>query len=848
MKTLLLIDGNSMVFRAFYATMRQAMTSKTGQPTNAVFGFSNMLFKAIELINPDYTLVAFDTGAKTYRHEMYKEYKGTRKALPEELISQFPLVREFLDAIPMAHFEKEGYEADDLIGSMVKKHPEVKKVILTSDRDLLQLINDKTTVLLMKKGITEMDEIDVKTLQEQFQLRPDQVSDLKGLMGDPSDNIPGVPGVGEKTAQKLLAEYDNLDNLYEHTDQLKGKLQERIIENKELAYFSKELATIHQDVEFDLAMEDLENTYDPQLLARFYRKYDMNSLLRRIEQAVDLFNAQDVDNASYYRLDLFGQDWLQDDVVLMADVQKGMGYHAEIAGYYLADSSGRVAYLFEDEAKTDFNFKQLIEGNYAKRFILGKETLHGLLKLGMDVDGFVDDLLVLAYLVDSNITTLDKFKDAYDLWNTSDKPHDQAIHLLKGSLPLFESLKTQAQQLELTSLYEEIELPLVEVLVEMEREGVTIDRSILVELADSTYEKIEELTQKIYQQVGHEFNINSPKQLSEVLFDELGLPANRKRSTAVDVLEALQDKHPIIEDVLYYRKLTKFHGTYASGLQRFVHTDEKIHSTFNQTTAATGRLSSLEPNLQNISIRDELAKEIRKAFIAPEGYQLLSVDYSQIELRVLAHLANEEHMIESFNEKHDIHNETAVQLFDIEAHEVTSDMRRKAKAVNFGIIYGISDFGLAQQIHTSPKEAKAFIEKYLDTFSGVRTYMEDIVSFCEEHGYVKTLFNRRRYLPEINAKNYARKQAAARAAMNAPIQGSAADLMKIAMIKISDQLTKKRFKSKLILQIHDEVIIQVHDQEVEEVVDLVVQAMKNVASLKVDLEVDAQLGPNLYEV
>ncbi len=848
MKTLLLIDGNSMVFRAFYATMRQAMTSKSGQPTNAVFGFSNMLFKAMELINPDYVFVAFDTGAKTYRHEMYEDYKATRKALPEELISQFPLVREFLDAVPMVRYEKEGYEADDLIGSMVHRHPELRNVILTSDRDMLQLINSNTTVLLMKKGITEMEEVDLELLEKEYQLRPDQVIDLKGLMGDSADNIPGIPGVGEKTAQKLLNEYDTLENIYQNTDKLKGKLKERIIENKELAYFSKELATIHTECEIDLDLDELTNQYDPQLLARFYRKYDMNSLLRRIESDVDLFNQQDSENAAYYSLDLFDQSWLQDDLILMADVKEGMGYHALIEGFYIGDFSGRVTYLSLEEAGEDFNFKQAIEGNYSKHLVNGKETYHGLYRLGLEPDAIVNDVLVLAYLVDSNITTLDKLKDAFDLWNTSSNPHDAAIHLIKNCVSLIPSLKKQAHQNELDELYETIELPLVEVLVKMEIEGIDTDLEMLVEFADKTYEKIEKLTEKIHAQVGREFNINSPKQLSEVLFDELRLPANRKRSTAVDILEGLVEYHPIINDILDYRKLTKFHGTYASGLQRFVGVDGKIHSTFSQTTAATGRLSSLEPNLQNISIRDEMSKEIRKAFVALEGFKLLAVDYSQIELRVLAHLADEEHMIEAFNKGHDIHSETAIQLFDLGGAKVTSDMRRKAKAVNFGIIYGISDYGLSQQIQTSPKEANAFITKYLETFSGVKTYMDEVVKYCEEHGYVKTLFNRRRYLPEINASNFARKQAARRAAMNAPIQGSAADLMKIAMIKISDNLEKQRLKSKLILQIHDEVIVKVADDEREIVTQLVVEAMENVAQLKVALDVEATLGQNLYEV
>lgn len=840
MEKLLLIDGNSMVFRAFYATMRQRMTSKLGQPTNAVYGFSNMLSKALDLIEPDYTLVAFDTAAKTHRHDAFKDYKGTRKELPEELVSQFPLVREFLDHVPLKRFELEGYEADDLIGTMVNKHPEKEIIILTSDKDMLQLINSNTTVLLMKKGITEMDLVDEEVLKADYGLTPSQVIDLKGLMGDPSDNIPGIKGVGEKTALKLLEQYKTFEGVYENVDELKGKLKENVINDKNIAFLSKELATIDQKVEFHIDLNECQFNLDQELLAKFYRKYDMNSLLKKVEKQVEFTKTDQ-------SIESFTKEWLLDDCTVAPYVVRGAGYGVEVEGFVIGHEQ-RVAYVDFEEAKHNGFFKQYIEGNYSKRLIDGKNLYHACYQLGLNLSTVVDDLLVLAYLIDSSITTLDKLKDGYDLWISSDVALDQLIHLVNESHDLYDALHQQLENYDLQDLYEDVEIPLIGVLAEMEFEGILVDKESLVELANNTKAIVDKHRDAIYLLAGKEFNINSPKQLGEVLFDDLKLPTGKKRSTAVDVLEGLYDQHDIIKEILTYRKYQKFYSTYADGLQKYITDDHKIHTVFNQTTAQTGRLSSNDPNLQNISVRDEDTRQVRKVFVAKEGTTFFSADYSQIELRVLAHMANEPDMIDAFNEGHDIHSETAMKVFGISREDVTSLHRRHAKAVNFGIIYGISDYGLSQQLDITPKQAHGFIENYFKNYGHIKAYMDEVVADCEKNQYVTTLFHRRRYLPEINDKNFARREAAKRAAMNAPIQGTAADLIKMAMVKVNDGLHKRKAKSKLILQVHDELLLEVFEDEKEWVSEMVINVMTNIYPMKVKLEVSSSFGDTWYEV
>ena len=842
MEKVLLIDGNSMMFRAYFATMRQRMTSRDGQPTNAIFGFSNMLMKAMDLIQPNYCLVAFDTDAKTFRHEQFTDYKAQRKPLDHNLISQFPVVREFLNHYPLYYKEIPGYEADDIIGTLSKQFEGKQKIILTSDRDMLQLIDDDVHVLLMKKGITEMQEVTLEILKDEYHLTPTQVIELKGLMGDASDNIPGVKGVGEKTAMNLLEKYESIDNIYQNIDQVKGKLKERLVEQKDLAYLSKDLATIFTEVPIEVDLKDATIDMDTQLLSRFYRKYDMNSLLRRIE-----INEPETEGESVPVVG-FDQSFLVDDVVISPVIKSGNGFGVTIEGYLVGDTK-HIAFIDKETSLTDSVFKSLIEGNYSKKAIDLKNLLHALKADGFEPDAFVDDLLILSYLVDSSISSIDKLKDKHDLWKADLDALGQQIAFMKDSYQLFEDYHKLLDEYDMVDLYEDIEFPLIEVLVDMERIGIKVDNEALLELAKSTQDKVDDLTDQIHVLAKKEFNVNSPKQLSEVLFDDLGLKMIKKRSTAVDVLEKLMDEHPIVPLILEYRKYQKFLSTYADGLQKYVTKEGRIHTTYSQTAAQTGRLSSLDPNLQNISVRNEETKVVRKVFVADEGFKLLSCDYSQIELRVLAHMADEEHMIEAFNDSLDIHTKTATEIFKLkEGDKVTPLMRRQAKAVNFGIVYGISDFGLSQQLDITPSEAHEFIQTYLKTFSGIQEYMDSIVTFCEQHGYVSTLYGRRRQMPEIHEKNFVIKDRARRAAMNSPIQGTAADLIKMAMIKVNDQLHKMKAKSKMILQVHDELVILVAKDEIEAVTKVVVDSMKQIANLKVALEVSYDIGDTWYEV
>ncbi len=841
MEKILLVDGNSLVFRAYFATMSQRMSTKEGQPTNAVYGFANMMTKALEIINPNYCLVAWDTGDKTFRHELFTEYKGTRKDVDESLISQFPLVRSYLDHFVIKRLEISGYEADDIIGSLSQRFSDKKVVILTSDRDMLQLINEHVSVLLMKKGISEMEEVNLEVLKTSYGLDPNQVIELKSLMGDSADNIPGIKGVGEKTAMKLLNDYQTLDGIYQHVDELKGKLKEKIVEGQEIAYLSKTLATIITNVDIDIELEECVIEKDDMLLSKFFRQYDMNSLLKRLE-------SQSENNQQTFSFEEFNKSFVKDDVIICPYVLEGLGYSAKVDGFIVSYDK-QVSYIDSENALTNYHFKELINGNYMKKAIYSKELFHALKKMGFVPASFTDDLLICAYLVDSNITSIDKLLDSYQLWPESNDRKDILLHLCQNASKLFKSLHDFLEANELEELYDEMELPLIEILVDMEIVGIKIEKEELIKLSDETLAIVDDLTQQIYGYAGKEFNINSPKQLSVILFDELQLPSKRKKSTAVDVLEGLRNQHPIINLILDYRKYQKFYSTYTQGLQKYITDEGRIHTSFSQTTAQTGRLSSLEPNLQNISVRDEETKQIRKVFVADSGYQFLSVDYSQIELRVLAHMANEEHMIDAFNNHVDIHTMTAQMIYECGSDdEITSLMRRNAKAVNFGIIYGISDFGLSEQLSISPSQAHEFINNYLEAFDGISDYMTSIVDYCREHGYVKTIFNRRRYIPEINDKNFVVKQRAERAAMNAPIQGSAADLIKLAMVKISDQLKKKQVESKLVLQVHDELVLLVKDSEIEQIKRLVIDTMKHIVKLKVPLDVSSGIGNNWYEV
>lgn len=839
MEKLLLIDGNSLIFRAYYATMGRPMTTSFGKSTNAVFGFANMIKKAMDSFKPDYVLVAFDTGEKTFRHKQYPAYKGTRKELAEELIQQFPICREFLDAYPLKRLEVVGYEADDIIGTFVKNNPDVTIEILSSDRDLLQLITDHASVILMKSGISEFDVMDEAALWQRYSLKPRQIIDLKSLMGDASDNIPGVKSVGEKTAVKLLTAYQTLDGVYAHLDEIKGKLHEKLVEHKADAYLSYELATIIQTVPVNLPMDYFKADFDAESLSSFYRKYEMNALNQSLQTKI-------IKKETTQQVNDFSADVFNDSFIIVVDTARDQGFNTIISGFALSD--GLHDYYVENKAGSQLTaFNQFLESPYSKRCVYAKLLYHHGLRHHLTLQNLGDDLLITAFVADSSLTSLPKVLDKYGLFHADLSGRDAAIVLAQEARPLFDTLANTLELQDELALYETIEKPLTQILAMCEYEGFDVDRDVLQAIAEKTNERLESLTSAIYECVGFQFNINSPKQLGDVLYDHLGMKGGRKRSTAVDTLEGLIDQHPVIALILDYRKYAKLYSTYALGLQKSIQDDGKIHTVLNQNATQTGRLSSSDPNLQNISVRNEETKEIRKAFIAPADHVLLSVDYSQIELRMLAHLADEPTLIAAFREGRDIHTQTAVDLFNVEADAVTPLMRRQAKTVNFGIIYGISEYGLSQQLGIEPSVAKEYIATYLHHYGQIHQYMQDTIQFCQDHGYVKTMFGRRREIPEIYDKNYANREFGKRAAMNAPIQGSAADLIKKAMILVDKSCRAAHMTSKMILQVHDELIFVVPHGELEEMTRLIVDGMTHAVELKVPLEVSVSSGVNWYE-
>ena len=817
MKKLLLVDGNSMLFRAYYATAYgQKMTSSKGIPTNAVFGFASMLQKAIDLVQPDSMLVAFDAGKHTFRHDLYPDYKGGRKPAPDDLVPQFQMTRDYLDGFHIRWVEMPDIEADDLIGTMSRLSPDYETVILTSDHDLLQLVDDTTTVMLMKKGLTDMAPMTPAAMKEEMGITPAQIIDLKGLMGDHSDNIPGIPGIGEKTAVKLLQQYGTVEEVLAHDHEIKGKLGEKVQNNHASAQLSKTLATIRRDVPLDFTADDIPESFLKRQLAVYL----------------------DGDQEPFYASAISG----------------------------LALSDGKMSYYISlEDAEQDQKLLAYLAGNQPSKIGFDvKRAMHQLKRTKLKI-AFSEDAMIAASLADSSLTSPEKIYEACgiettkkreDIYGTKARPKladlsdavQFACENAAGIYAIFEQMMPKIHESLMDSLYRDMEMPLTEVLYEMEETGITCSKETLGQLSAEMKEKMDRLQDSIYAEAGGPFNINSPKQLAEVLFDKLGLPGGKKRSTSADVLEKLNGFHPIIGELLEYRKLSKIYGTYAEGLQRFICSDGKIHTLYNQCATQTGRLSSSDPNLQNISVRDEQGKVIRKAFLPSEGCVLLSSDYHQIELRMLASMAGETSMIEAFRNGVDIHTKTAMDVFGIDRPEdVTPEQRRRAKTVNFGIVYGISDFGLAEQLGISRKEAADFIETYYQKFPKIRTYMNSIVEFCEEHGYVTTLCGRRREIPEIHDKNRMVREFGKRAAMNAPIQGSAADLIKIAMLKIDAEMKKQNVKSKMILQVHDELIFDVPKEELELMTKLVTDGMCNAMKLDVPLTVECAAGSDWYE-
>lgn len=826
MKKILLIDGYSMLFRAYYGTFsRGLMRSSTGIPTNAVYGFSTMLNKALELFEPTHILIAFDTNQKTFRHEMFPEYKGTRSEIDPELISQFALIREFLDAANINRLELGGYEADDIIGTLAKKFSNDEVDILTSDRDLLQIVDPHTDVLLMKKGLTNIVRVNEQVLMTEMNLKPSQIVDLKALMGDSSDNIPGVPSIGEKTAMKLLLQYGDLDTVYDNADTIKGKMGENLRTYKDQAYLSFNLAQINTQVPVEIDINDFELKIDVQSTNAFYRKYDMNSLVQDVPGDREVVEISETP---------FDQSWVGNDIAIYLDVAKDK----EVLGAYLSDGM-RVSYLTYMEMTLNPEFINLMKQSRVTASE-SKPLYLLLLELGLDVDEYhFNDLMLLSFMVDGNVNTFDKVKDAFNLWHDE----NEGYYIARKLFEVWDRQVKRAKKEAVFSVYEEIEAPLTKILAKAEYVGFNVNQNILDEIAIDTKSQIDHLSEQIFAYTNGPFNLNSPKQLAEVLFDELGLPLIKKRSTAVEVLERLAPEHEIIPLILEYRRVQKLYSTYAVGLQKHITANSKIHTTLNQHATQTGRLSSSNPNLQNISVRDEAGRRVRAAFVPSAGNVLLSIDYSQIELRVLAFLANEEKMVAAFNESRDIHEETARDIFGVD--EVDRSQRREAKSVNFGIIYGMSDYGLSQQLDIPVKAAKAYIDRYHEVYPNISEYMDQQVALCMKEGFVSTYFGRRRYINEVFDANHAVREFGKRAAMNAPIQGTAADIIKMAMVKVDAYLKDKQ--TKMILQVHDELVFDVPIEELEMIEKDIVEIMENIVSWPVKLKVSYSSGQNWME-
>ena len=871
MDKIILLDGNSLSYRAFYAM--PALQNKSGLYTNSVYGFTLMLERMLEDIKPKYALVAFDKGKQTFRHKTYQDYKGTRDKTPSELVEQFGYVRELLDSYGIKYEEHFDYEADDIIGSYAKlaEKAGLEVIIISGDKDLTQLASDNITIYYTRRGVTEVDHYTPEFINEKYGLSPEQIIDMKGLMGDKSDNIPGVAGIGEKTAIKLLAEYKTVENVLDNIDNISGKkLKERLAEGKEDALLSKELATIFTEVPVENKLEDLTFSENRSKKKELFEKLEFVSFLKKLaenddvdvdgkeEKELEIINADEKTELSFenssLHIECFTEDYHNSDVVNIA-VYKDENVYIFSEDNFFENKFVR-NYLESDAEKVVYDYKKILY--IAKR--------NGI----SDMVGNVFDVKIAAYLLDVTVKTeLDKIvfntlgniiKSEEEIYGKGVKrtlPTNEILYpylaqVVKSIFDLKEIQSARLKEENMDSLYKNIEIKVARVLANMEYEGIHVSKKALEDMSDELDERIKILEASIHTLAGSEFNIASPKQLGIVLFEDLGLPPVKKTktgySTSVEVLEQLQHSHEIIPLIMEYRVLTKLNSTYAKGLVKDITRKGKIHTRYEQTLTQTGRLSSVNPNLQNIPTRIEEGKKIRKAFIpASDDRVILSIDYSQIELRVLAHMAQDKGMIDAFTHDLDIHTKTASEVNGVSLDEVTPTMRREAKAVNFGIVYGISDFGLSNNLGITRKRAKEFIDKYLETFSGVNKYMTDIVEFAKEHGYVETLYNRRRALPEINAKNKIVASLNARLAMNTPIQGTAADIIKLAMINAFDYIEKTKVDAKLLLQVHDELIFDVNKDVVDEFTIEMVKIMEEAVELDVKLKAEASSGSSWYD-
>ena len=849
MNKLVLIDGNSLINRAFYAT--PPLSAKDGTPTNAVYAFVNMLVRIIGDIKPRYMLVAFDRKEPTFRHQMYADYKGTRKPMPEDLRPQIDLMKKVLDTMGISRYEQAGIEADDIIGSMAKRY-KGDTIIITGDKDSFQLVDETTSVYFTRRGITETEIYSNANFKEKTGIEPIQIIDLKSMMGDSSDNIPGIAGVGEKTALSLVEKYGSLENLYAHVDELSGKLKEKVENSKDIAYLSKTLATIN--VKLDIPVKDEDMGYSFPFGAatkKLFIDLDFKNVLRREE----LFLADDEISVSVKKNKELPEIIEVNDVVSLPKFDED-----KLLAVNLGDNLN--VYDGEKEYKINItdNFfdkgimygeavrylEKLVEKDKRNFIVYAKKDLRTELnKFKVAFNAFAYDVAIEKYLADfsGKDEKLSEVIAAYDLdkdrigWSLNEI-HDR----------LFEKLKTE----NMLDLYEKVELPLSDVLFSMERSGFKVDVATLNEMANEYDKRIAVIAEKIDEYAGEKVNPNSPKQLGKILYDKLGLISGKKKgnpSTSADVLEKIADKHPIVPLILKYRQLQKLNSTYIKGFRPLIDEDTGlIHTCFNQTLTTTGRLSSKEPNLQNIPVREQEGKEIRKLFVSSfENGKIVGADYSQIELRLLAHFSKCQPLIDAFLSGKDIHRITASQVFGVGEDQVTPEMRRSAKAVNFGIIYGISDYGLSEQLKISPKKAGEYIAKYFEAYPHVKEYMNSNVEFARKNGYVSTLLGRKRYIPEINSSNFNLRSFGERAAMNMPLQGTAADVIKIAMIKVANRIKKEGLRSRLILQVHDELIVDTAEDEVEEVKNILVEEMQSAVTLSVPLTVETECGTRWFD-
>mgnify|MGYP003393736558 FL=1 len=866
MEELILIDGNSLLFKAFYATSYTGnyMVNRNGIPTNGVYGFARMVEKIIST-NPKYVIVAFDYGKKTFRNELLDTYKATRKETPQELVPQFALAREYLTAHNITWYEVEGYEGDDIIGTLVDfgEKNNLKVSVYTGDKDANQLISSQTTIYRTVKGVTELDIYNEQTLLDKYGLKPDQFRDFLGLMGDSSDNIPGIKGVGEKTALKLLHQYGTIEGLQEHQDEIKGKMGEKIRAGMEDALMSKKLATILRNIPIDVDLEKATyQGYDYETLKSFYEKYDMNSLIKSMTT-----EAAPKKELKFEIVDHMPE--ITKDSAVYPSIYDTNYHRSIILGYGIYNDEQAYFISYENALKDELFLAYLKDENKKKYGYDIKSAVIGSRWNGIEINGYTFDLSLASYVLEPAVkeelkyvcTHFDYEGVQYDeeVFGKGAKKHIPeddilASHIVSKAKAIYELKDVVTKELKDKNqyeLYENIELPVTRILGEMEFAGTEIDLDVLKEMDTAFDETIEKLANDIYRISGTTFNISSPKQLGQVLFEDLGLKGGKKTktgySTSQDVLEKIIDAHPVVPLVLEYRMLTKLSSTYLKGLQEQVFPDNKIHTIYKQTLTHTGRLSSVDPNLQNIPVRSEEGKLIRKAFVSHNGY-LVSFDYSQIELRILAHMAHVTNLIDAFNQGKDIHRHTAALVFGVKDEEVSPQMRSQAKAVNFGIIYGMSEFRLSKDIGMSISEARDFINKYFETYPEVKTYMDEVVETCKKQGYVSTLLNRKRYIPTINDKNFMVRQQAQRYAMNTPIQGTGADILKLAMIEVDKALKEKHLKSQMILQVHDELIFDVFEDELEEVMSLVKEKMENCIKMDVPLIVEGNYAKNWCEL